>query len=257
MRCAASHAVNFMGDCLIINPRSDAAWDLGCFRLLAKSRSAEGELGGDFYAFRQKSPDRLSVMIGDVCGRGREGAHLLPSVLARVEEVALGPGRPSHLLADLNRSLAHDLSSDRFVTVMSLEIDAERGTLTVANAGHVPLMLRRASGDVRIIGRASGPPLGIWPDSSHFDETYRFKSGDLLVLMTDGILEAIETDLEGMSRLKALLAVAQDAGAVHRRLFEQLLREREERVADDMTLLSLELLRDPETLSRRELLPAA
>jgi serine phosphatase RsbU (regulator of sigma subunit) len=249
--------VNFAGDRLIINPRADAAWDLGFFRLLAKSRSAEGELGGDFYAFRQKTPQRLSVMIGDVCGRGREGAHLLPSVLARIEEAAPCTARPSHLLAELNRGLSLDLSSDRFVTVMSLEIDASRGTLTVANAGHVPLMLRRSSGEVRIIGRASGPPLGIWQDSSYFDETYRFKSGDLVVLMTDGVLEAIETDLEGMSRLKALLAATEDAGAVQERLFEPLLRDREDRVPDDMTLLSLELLSDPDTLTRHELLPAA
>jgi serine phosphatase RsbU (regulator of sigma subunit) len=206
--------------------------------MLTECRAAEGNLGGDFFAFRLHGPQRLAVVIGDACGRGKEGASLLPGVLSHIEELVVSPVRPSHLLQNLNRGLIGHLPSDRFVTGAAFEIDGEAGTLTVANAAHVPALLRRASGEVRIVGRASGPPLGILEDSRYFDETCEFRSGDVMVLMTDGILEAVETDLQGMPTLTALGS----GGAVHRRLLAQLSDLQSKRDADDMMLLSLELL---------------
>jgi phosphoserine phosphatase RsbU/P len=226
-----------------VNPPPRPAWDLGAFRILAECRGADGSMGGDFFAFRLHGPERLAVVIGDACGRGREGASLLPSVLSHIEELVVSPVRPSHLLQNLNRGLIGHLPSDRFVTGAAIEIDGRAGTLTVANAGHVPVVLRRASGEVRIVGRASGPPLGILDEASYFDETCQFGSGDVMVLMTDGILEAVETDLQGMPRLTALIGQGVGSGgAVHRRLLAQLTAQPSERDADDMMLLSLEFL---------------
>lgn len=226
-----------------VNPPPRPAWDLGAFRMLAECRAAEGNLGGDFYAFRLRGPKRLAVIIGDACGRGQEGARLLPSVLSHIEELVVSPVPPSHLLQNLNRGLIGKLSSDRFVTGAAIEIDGQAGTLTVANAAHVPAVLRRANGEVRIVGRASGPPLGILEEASYFDETVQFGSGDVLVLMTDGILEAVETDLQGMPTLTALVGQGiGSGGAVHRRLLAQLTAQEAARDPDDMMLLSLELL---------------
>jgi serine phosphatase RsbU (regulator of sigma subunit) len=211
--------------------------------MLAECRAAEGNLGGDFFAFRLHGPQRLALVIGDACGRGQEGARLLPSVLSHIEELVASPVRPSHLLRNLNRGLMGHLSSDRFVTGAAFEIDGSAGTLTIANAGHVPAVLRRASGEVRIVGRASGPPLGILEEASYFDETCEFGKGDVMVLMTDGILEAVETDLQGMPTLIALVGQGLGSGgAVHRRLLAQLASQLSKRDPDDMMLLSLELL---------------
>jgi sigma-B regulation protein RsbU (phosphoserine phosphatase) len=231
----------------------NCTWDLGAFHMLAECRAANGDLGGDFYAFRLRGPNRLAVVIGDACGRGEEGARLLPGVLARVERLAAFGCRPGHFLAELNRGLVGELSSDRFVTGAAFEIDAEMGTLTIANAAHVPAVLRRATGQVTIIGRASGPPLGIMHDSSYFEETYRFSQGDMMVLMTDGIVEAVESDLTDMPRLTALVAETLGGGdAVHRRVLERLAQQ-VGRDPDDMTLLSLELLAEAASPSQRDL----
>jgi len=211
--------------------------------MLAECRAAEGNLGGDFFAFRLHGPHRLALVIGDACGRGQEGARLLPGVLSHIEELVVSPMRPAHLLENLNRGLMGHLSSDRFVTGAAFEIDGQAGTLTVANAGHVPAVVRRASGEVRIVGRASGPPLGILEEASYFDETCEFGKGDVMVLMTDGILEAVETDLQGMPTLIALVGQGLGSGgAVHRRLLAQLAAQLSKRDPDDMMLLSLELL---------------
>jgi phosphoserine phosphatase RsbU/P len=238
--------VNASTDTLFVNPRASLPWELGAFRMLADRRCAGGGPGGDFYAFGLRGPNRLAVVIGDACGRGEEGARLLPGVLSRLEELTDASVRPSELLHGLNRRLAAELSSDRFVTAAAFDIDAQAGTLTVANAGHVPAMVRRASGAVTVVGAASGPPLGIVASASYFDDSCRLGRGDIVVLMTDGILEAIETDLAGMPRLKALLAETNGgSGAVHRSLLARLPTSHSDRRGDDMTLLSLELLAEP------------
>ena len=229
-----------------MNPPPDASSDLGRFRVLTECRSAGSSTGGDFFALRLRGPRRLAVVIGDACGRGEQAASLLPHVLSRVERIAACGLRPGHFLQALNRGLVSDLSSDRFVTGAVFEIDAQRGTLTVANAAHVPAVLRRASGEVKIVGRASGPPLGILPEASWFDETLPFGSGDVMVLMTDGIVEAVESNLADMPRLTRLVAQgAGDGVAVHGRLLERLTAWQGLPDADDMTLLSLELLAEP------------
>lgn len=241
--CTAGSSGMSLANTLFVNPPPRPAWDLGAFRMLAERRSAEGGLGGDFYAFRLRGPKRLAVVIGDACGRGQEAAKLLPGVLQRLHETAASSVRPSAVLHHLNRGLTGELSSDRFVTGAALEIDGHAGTLTVANAGHVPGVLRRASGKVEIVGRASGPPLGILPDARYRDETYRIESGDVMVLMTDGVLEAVETDLAEMPTLSALVGQGiGSGGAVHGRLLAQLTAQLGQRVPDDMTLLCLELL---------------
>lgn len=256
MRRAPGSAVDFFADRLIVNPSSDVAWEIGAFRVLAQSRAAAGPLGGDFFAIRLRSPERLALVIGDICGRGEEVAHLLPSVLARVENLAVLPDRPSHFLEALNRGLLSHLSSDRFVTASALEIDVASGTLTIANAGHVPVVLRRDRGRARVVGRASGPPLGILREASYFDETYPLSRGDLIVLMTDGVVEAVETDLADMPKLTALVEQTDgDGDAVYGRLLERLHLEQRRHEPDDTTLLSLELL--PSSSRPRHLEPHA
>jgi len=110
--------------------------------------------------------------------------------------------------------------------------------------------VRRAAGGAAIVGRASGPPLGIVEKPCYFDETHRFGSGDVMVLMTDGIVEAVETDLAEMPTLTALVAQGGGGSAVHRRVLAQLTGARR-REPDDMTLLSLELLPDVTAVSSR------
>ena len=228
---------------MVFNPKTGSGWELGVFRIHAESRCAGGGVGGDFCAFRLRGPKRLAVVIGDACGRGPEGARLLPHVLPVLEDLSSSLSGPGQLLEAMNRQLAGRLASDRFVTGAVLELDAEAGTLTVANAGHVPVLLRRAAGDVVVVGRASGPPLGILADCKYVDESHPLARGDVIVFMTDGVLEAIESDLSAMSRLSAVMGQLPGAGRdVHRRLLASLPTYPPERRADDMTLLSMELI---------------
>jgi sigma-B regulation protein RsbU (phosphoserine phosphatase) len=238
--------VHFSADRFVDGSPFGPRWELGAFRLLADSRAAGEHVGGDFYAFEQRDDKRLTIVIGDACGRGKEGASLLPSVLPRYEALARCSQGPAQLLGALNRGISQEMPADRFVTGASFELDAGLGTLTVANAGHVPAILRSASGEVRVIGRASGPPLGILADCRYADEQHRIGEGDVIVFMTDGILETVETDLARMPTLTRLVANAPRGGrGVHRHLLERVDGYAPELRRDDMTLLSLEVIRRP------------
>jgi len=219
------------------------AHELGSFQLVAESRPAASPVGGDFYAFEARDANRLTLVIGDACGRGKEGAELLPGVLRILEQLSPVTTRPSRLLEELNRRVVGEMPSDRFVTAAAFEFDAKAGTLTVANAGHVPAILRDARGKVHVIGRASGAPLGVFPQCRYSDQRYRMRKNDVIVFMTDGIVEAVETDLATMPRLTSFVAQA-PAGhqGVHRSLLENVDRFAPEQFEDDMTLVSLEVV---------------
>ncbi len=230
---AASNSVN----CRL----SRTPWNLNGFQIAGEFRPAES-LAGDFYALTARTPKRLSVVIGDACGRGCAGAKMLTAVLPKLAELFHRGARPGRLLDELNAFAAQVLPIDRFVTATALELDAEHHLLTVANAGHVPALMRTRGGDVRRVGRASGPPLGVAANACYFEETALLQRGDIVVLMTDGVLEAVETDLCTMSAFQRLLLRApQGADAVEDWLLEAFDRSPSSMRLDDATLLVIEV----------------
>jgi serine phosphatase RsbU (regulator of sigma subunit) len=105
--------------------------------------------------------------------------------------------------------------------------------------------VRGASGIVSIAGNASGPPLGIEPESVYQDEHYELRRGDVVVMMTDGLLEAVEKDLVSMQTLRAWLARAPgEATHVHRLLMRKLDECVARKFIDDVTLVTLETFYD-------------
>lgn len=214
----------------------------------AEHRSAGGTGGGgDFYTLAVRAPGHIGVVIGDACGRGADGEDQISRILPKVRQLALSGASPSELLAELNRTVATDLPKDRFVTAAAFELDMGAGVLTVANAAHVPAMVRNGRDRrVSVVGHASGIPLGIVENTTYLDEHYELHCGDVVVLMTDGVLEAIESDLLSMSTLTQLLAEASEgAGDVHRMLLQKFEECTLGRRADDMTLVALEAMHGP------------
>jgi len=223
-------------------------WDHAGFHVAAEHRGAGGTAGGgDFYTLAVRSPGHIGVVIGDACGRGADGEAQISRILPMIRQLALSGVAPAELLMELNRTVATELAPDRFVTAAAFEFDMRTGVLTIANAAHVPAIVRRARDRlVSVVGRASGMPLGIVESTTYRNERYELNRGDVVVLMTDGVLEAVESDLLNMSTLKEFLAEAADgAGNVH----VSLLRKFEEcttgKRVDDMTLVAVEGMREP------------
>lgn len=203
--------------------------------------------GGDFYTLAVRAPGHIGVIVGDACGRGAEGEAQLARILPKIHQLALSGIQPSKLLSELNRAVAKELPADRFVTAAAFELDLRSGVLTVSNAAHVPAIVRRARDrHVYVVGHASGMPLGIAEDTTYVDQHYELNHGDVIVLMSDGVLEAVESDLLSMSTLKGFLGkAADDASEVHSFFLQKFEECTTGTRTDDMTLMVLGANPDP------------
>lgn len=221
---------------------------LGSFRIVAECHGVNAYRGGDFYCASLGEAGRLAVVIGDACGHGAEGAHLISKLLPDMLRLAAPGAGPGRLLGTFNRRVAARMPVDRFVTATAVEIDPTSRQVTIANAGHVPVLVRRANGNVSLIGRTSAPALGLLDHCIYPEERHSLAPGDVLVFMTDGILEAIESDLLRMPTLCSVLAQAPAGSrAVHDCILERLRACCANRPLDDRTLISCELLPQPVT----------
>ena len=206
------------------------------------------DVGGDFYELACVGDGQIGGVIGDVSGKGVSAALIMSRVSSDVGRALRTEASPSKVLERVNATLT-DLDSETFVTASCINLDVRRCSLTVANAGHLPLMVRRANGEVLDFGPASGTPLGMMP-CQYSDERLALQPLDIVVLMTDGLAEALDrpSDRMGMALLHQLVKSApHDPKIINAHILEaangmqgrRLLKRR--RPLDDMTLVALQL----------------
>jgi sigma-B regulation protein RsbU (phosphoserine phosphatase) len=173
---------------------------------LAAGYCSARELGGDFYDFLPYGKGRLAVALGDVSGKGTAAA-LFGSLAIGImrEHIVEHPCPPPEMLALLNRRLHGARLDARFIAMAFAVYDAGERRLTLANAGSpYPILVR--DGTIEQI-RASGVPLGLFPDTEYEEVTVALRSGDVLLFASDGILESENSQEQefGIARLCALL----------------------------------------------------
>jgi serine phosphatase RsbU (regulator of sigma subunit) len=218
---------------------------LNGFRVATEYRPAFA-VGGDFYDVITTGPGQLMGVIGDVAGKGVAGALMMSRVSSEIRRLVGAPTiQPSEILCKLNDSFSALGVDDSFITAAVVKLDQESRRLTVANAGHVLPLVRRASGAVLPLGRASGPPVGMLPSQTYSDDVFPLGVGDIVLLMTDGVLDALHRDDDqlGLWTVIDLLANApRDLTEINKRIVALV----EERTGgsrpDDLTLLGLEVL---------------
>ena len=169
-------------------------------------RPARG-VAGDYYDFLPLEPGRTGIAVGDVAGKGLPAALLMASLQGSLRSlVTLSKNGPASLAADLNTQLHSLTESNRFATFFWAVFDEQPRSLTWVNAGHNAPMLLRMSGAVeRLV--PSGPPLGAIPRVAYRQATTTLSPGDVLVIFTDGVTEAVDvSDQEfGEGRLEQIL----------------------------------------------------
>jgi sigma-B regulation protein RsbU (phosphoserine phosphatase) len=198
------------------------------------------EVGGDFYAVLPGDAGRLKVLIGDACGKGAPAARIAARVESTVRELARSVQGAAVLLSALNQRLARLLADDVFVTLACLELSTRDGTLTFANAGHVPPLLRRADSQaLESLGAPAGPPLGMVRSFRYRARSVALQPGDVIVLVTDGALEALNDDPVG-SRLARLVGTGRaDADSIAERVISEIGHTSAAEHPDDLTVLCL------------------
>jgi sigma-B regulation protein RsbU (phosphoserine phosphatase) len=163
------------------------------------------ETSGDFYDLNPLSDGQLGIIVADVVDKG-VGAALymaLSWILLRTY-TAEYPAQPEHVFSAVNRRMVTDAHTDQFVTAFYGILDPTSGRLTYCNAGHNPPYLASAQ-DKPSVKRlnTTGLPLGVFEDTDWKEEIVQVAPGDALVLYTDGITEAQNSEqyLFGEDRL--------------------------------------------------------
>ncbi|MFN2454085.1 MAG: SpoIIE family protein phosphatase [Pyrinomonadaceae bacterium] len=172
------------------------------------------EIGGDYYDFIQREDGRLVIALGDVSGKGTAAALLMSSLHAAVHAQASSNNSLADTISTINRYLAANIPSNRFVTLFYAELDPQTGALSFLNAGHNPPLIVHAAGTMEQLG-AGGLPLGIMPDATFREGRTQLQPGDALVIYSDGVSETTNPQGEefGATRLYDVVAHHLDASA--------------------------------------------
>ncbi len=168
------------------------------------------EVGGDFYDFFLIDEDRLCVCVGDVSGKGVGAALFMAMTKTLIKSRATNDFSPASILTHVNDELGHNNEANMFVTIWAAILDVKTGAMTYTNAGHNPPFLLRAAGDLVRLDELHGPVVAAMEGMSYGESSLQLRAGDLLVLYTDGVTEAMNADSElyGERRLKESLAAS-------------------------------------------------
>jgi sigma-B regulation protein RsbU (phosphoserine phosphatase) len=163
------------------------------------------EVGGDFYDFIRLDEERIGIVIGDVAGKGVPAALFMAKLGSDLRMLVFSEPHPEAALEKLNDLLAERSRRGMFATLLYLELDLRTGSLSLSNAGHLPLLIKKADGSVKKILTSGSSPLGILPGMKFGRETVALGQGDTAILYTDGIIEAknIREELYGYERFEA------------------------------------------------------
>ena len=149
------------------------------------------QVGGDFYDVLQLSDNSLLLVVADVMGKGVPAALFAAILHSLVRALPEWTQRPAELLARLNWHMYEELSSvDMFVTAQIALINAKKSQITVASAGHCPVLVAQPNipGVKRIA--PEGMPLGILPTTQFIEEVHELRAPCRVLLHTDGLTEA-------------------------------------------------------------------
>jgi sigma-B regulation protein RsbU (phosphoserine phosphatase) len=148
-------------------------------------------IGGDFYDFIPAAADDLFV-VGDVSGKGIPAALLQASAHSLFRTLARETVDPAELLTRVSREIYAQNAGGSYLTCVLARVDSATRTLTYANAGH-PAGLMVGSSGRRLLSRG-GPPAGLFPETAYESEVVSVEPGDLGIIVSDGITEAIEEE---------------------------------------------------------------
>ena len=169
------------------------------------------ETGGDYYDYldiEQLSDNAAALVVGDVMGHGIAAAMLMATARGILRSRCTESGSLGELLGHLNDLLVEVTGGKRFMTMVLVTIDAERGELRMSSAGHDPPFIYDPARDTFIELDSGGLPLGIVRDQEYPEETYRpLPPGTVVMASTDGVWEAQNESHEefGKDRIREIL----------------------------------------------------
>jgi len=209
---------------------------------LAADWHAAREVAGDFYDVFPLPAGRWGIVIADVSDKGAPAALYMVMARSLMRAQAEHTPGPAAVLMSVHQALRLQCSAEMFVTVFYAVLDPVAHTLTYANAGHNPPLVRRVDGRLELLPK-TGPLLGILDVEAMrlTERSLRLEPGEALVAYTDGLTDAENARREfyGLTRLQAALT---NAAATAQATLNHLLADLADFTgfapqSDDMTIL--------------------
>ncbi len=204
-------------------------------------------MSGDFYDFIPFDDSHLGIVIADVSGKGVSAALFMALSRTLIRANAVGNPTVSEAILKANNMIAEEGRANMFVTLFYGVLDTKKKAITYVNAGHnPPLVHSRKGGDI-VLMAAKGVALGIMPDIVLEEKEVPLREGDIAILYTDGVTEAInrKKELFGTERLNKLVAESHDLSA------QEIIKHIEREVIafsegqpqfDDITLMAVKVI---------------
>jgi len=188
------------------------------FSLAADWRSAL-EMAGDFYDIFQLRGDRWGIVVADVSDKGAAAAMYMAMTRSLIRASASNHSGPGETLREVNQRLLAHSTSDMFVTVFYGVLDPATQTLTYANAGQNPPLVRRIAGRIEEL-RRTGAALGVLEEVELLEAGLVLAPGDALVIYTDGVTDALNPQGEEYGTTRLAEALLNAASSDARRLLD-------------------------------------
>lgn len=205
------------------------------------------QVGGDLYDFVEFGSNKLGVVIGDVSGKGVPASLFMAMVTGEFRFFAMPRVPPQDVLYSLNSRLVKESASNLFVTIFYMIFDMKNNTVAYSNGGHLPVIhLSADEKEVKFLDVSEGTPLGLM-EGPYSTNTLNFRKGDIFVLYTDGITEAMNPrgELYGKERLAKSIELHRDAASkILLNAVEKDVRkfEPKSRQHDDMTVIVIKII---------------
>ena len=189
-------------------PRSDS------YKVFGTMQPARN-VGGDFFDVIRLQNQQVGLAIADVSGKGVPAALFMMSSRTLLKGAAIGVDGPGAVLSEVNNLLHEDNSAQMFVTMLYAIFNPVTRTFTYASGGHDAPLLVRSDGSSTLLPLTNGIALGILPDFEYQQESIQLSPDDTIVLYTDGVTEAMNTDgiQLGINRVRGIFAQSPPADA--------------------------------------------
>jgi PAS domain S-box-containing protein len=210
------------------------------FGHLYRSATEEAIVGGDFYDVFERPDGSVVLLAGDVSGHGVNAARVATMVKASLAAFAQSGDEPGAVLANANRLLMRK-QVPGFTSVLFAVYSPRTSALRFCSAGHPNLLIGRRDGSVAVVGK-NHTPLGVFPDWSCSGDSTEVRSGETVLLYTDGLTEArLGHELFGEQRLSAAFKdrLAMDIKSLPQALLDDVLAFSGGRLQDDVAILAV------------------
>lgn len=179
------------------------------YEIIASSIPAK-EVGGDYYDFIELPNNKLAFCLGDITGKGLPAAMLMSNLQATLRGQILNNTKPCECITNANRLLYYSTEPDKFATLFYGVLDHKNDTISYCNAGHDnPIIVSQISNTKFI--KTGGLLMGAIAESTYEEDELKLNSGDLVVVFSDGITEAMNENNEVFSLEKLNEIVKENA----------------------------------------------